>query len=269
MVAQGLGGGNFALRAVAAEIAGLLGQEGLLGDRADLIELALSKMLQDRSAELSGPAARALARLDNRDAIPTLQGMIMENNDLKGEAAVFALSRLGGPGIVDQMKLTLETATRLPRYRVIRVLCELRDRTGMELLREETMDIPALAPEAALILARDRDWEAMQFLRQRLTGRFDKTEKLLLNRGKAAAALIAGGDPVAMSVLQELLRSEDMPSVQTSVCDLIANLGDRRLLPITQSAIESMNPLVALAGCQAAVATADEDFRRRLRESQL
>ena len=59
LLARGLESGNRRVKAAATELS------GLLGDRSN--ESYLSQMLQDRSADYAAAAARALARLGNRD----------------------------------------------------------------------------------------------------------------------------------------------------------------------------------------------------------
>ena len=83
-----------------------------------------------------------------------------------------------------------------------------------------------------------------------------------------AAALIEGGDQSEVSVFQELLRSGN-EVVETLVCELIAKLGLRSLITITQPTIESRNPVASLSACRAAIALAHQDFRERLVESWL
>jgi len=53
-------------------------------------------------------------------------------------------------------------------------------------------------------------------------------------------------------------------AVEQDVCQRIAPLGMRTLLTILQPSIESSNPMVALAACQACAATGDSNFRERL-----
>ncbi len=261
LLASGLESGNRKARAKAAILSGLLGDHSNEG--------YLMTMLQDRVAELAKPAAWALSRLGNRDCIPTLLGMIVELSEEKGEGAIFALSRLDGPDVAEQMKLKYDTAVGEMRFRIAQVLYNIEDPMGRDVLANEFMTVPTLAERAALILAREGHPEAMQFLRSRLDRRFDEIEERLVFRAEAAAALIEGGDPVPIAVLQELLRFDRAP-VTVRVCELIAELGKRQLLPITQPAIENSTHEIALAACTAAIAIANpNDFREKLIQSRM
>ena len=119
--------------------------------------------------------------------------MITEINEKKNEAAVFALSRLGGEDIINQMKMLLDSSDGFARFRIIRVLNALGDPEGKKLLRTEILDIPALRIEAASLLAREGDVEAAEILRQRLKEPYDATEKTLLTRVELAMALYEAG----------------------------------------------------------------------------
>ena len=256
LLTDGLNSGNRRARAEAATLSGLF--------KDDTNEGILSRMIQDRSADLAAPAARALAMLDNRDCIPTLLRMVTELNPDKGDAAVFALSTLGGEDIAQQMKVKYSGAIGETRFRIAHVLYNIGDPMGRELLQNEFLQVPTLAPQAALILAKEGDWDAMRLLRDRLNRRFDPLEKILKSRADAAVAVIAGGDNAPIAVLQDLLRSEKA-IVRTYTCWKIVQLGNKQLLPITQPCIESSEDPVAMWACMTAVGLADPDgFRDRL-----
>jgi len=256
LLRRGLASGSRQIKAEAAVLS------GLLGDNSS--EDYLMAMLQDRSVERANPAARALARLGNRECIPSLLRMLTELNDAKGEAAIFALSHLNGPDVAEQMKVKYESSVGAMQFRIARVLYNMGDPLGRELLIEKYLAVPTLAEDAALILAREGHFESMDLLRARLDKLFDPTEPWQALRARATIALIAGGDPSPISVLQDLLRS-DNPRITVMVCNMIAALGKRQLLPITQPPIESPNHDIALAACRAAIAIANPDgFRERL-----
>jgi HEAT repeat protein len=126
---------------------------------------------------------------------------------------------------------------------------------------------PTLAPEAALILARDGNWDAVQYLTGRLKRRYDVKEDVMLYRARAAAALMASADPTAVSYIQELLRSDNL-IVKKQICILMADLGKRRLIEILQPTIESSDSELALQACSAALAIAKPEFRERYIEQQ-
>ena len=169
-------------------------------------------MFADRAIELSTPAARALARMGQREIISRLDSMVQEPSDVKGEAAVFALARLGGDDVRQEMLNLLSQTEGKVRLRVVMVLHALNDPTKTEELKRIFSDYPTLSPQIALVLAREGDWDATQFLRARLARREDPTDNNLIYRAEIAAALLASGDPTALTVFQDLLRSESMPA---------------------------------------------------------
>ncbi len=260
LLTRGIKSGNRRIKTKAAQLSGLLGDSSNEG--------FLKMMLNDRSEELAVPAARALARLGNRECIPALLKLLTGLNEKKGEAAVFALTRLGGPSVVEQMKHEYENVTGKIRFRIAKVLFNLDDPMGRELMKKEFMRVPTLAHEAAILLAREGDWDAMQYLRNRLEQRFDPVKEALSFRARAAAALIEGGDASNVAILQELLRS-DLIEIRLQVCELCAELGKKQLLTILQPPIESPQVEIAVEACTASIAIANpNDFRKRLNESR-
>lgn len=260
LLREGLESGNLTVRVKAAALCGLSGYR----DAVPLIKT----MLQDRFAELSAPAARALARLEEREVVPKLIEMLGESDERKFKAAIFSLARLGGDDIIEQMKLRLKQVTEPQvRYRIALILHALGDPMGSKLLAEVFDDVPTLAPEAALLLAKEGNWDATQFLRARMARRENPTDDNLLYRARNAAALFKGGDPSASVVFQELLRS-DNTKVKTLVLELIAEANDRKLLAIIQSSIENIDNGIALDACVATVSLALPEFRARLLETR-
>ncbi len=251
----GLESGNRIARARAAMLAGLSGYH----EATDL----LNGMLQDRAAELCAPAARALACLDNRATIPRLIQLVGDSNMIKSEAAMFALKRLGGEDVIEQLLARMSAAAPQERFRIAVVLHEMGVEDGRKELAAIFRDVPTLTPEAALILARDKDWDATQFLRARLARRENPTMENLLYRARNAASLFQGGDPSAMAVFQELLR-EDNKEVKYLICDLIIEINDRRLLSVLQPLLENVDNDVAIRACTATMSMAMPEFRQRL-----
>lgn len=252
---EGLASGNREVRATAASLAGFLKySEG---------EIELYKMLRDRRPDISVPAIRALAVMGRTDIAPTMVEMLTERDLERGEAAVFALKRIGGEQVAVDLKEMLKTSEGLTRFRVAEVLSEIGDAESRIVLRDELMEVPTLQVSAALVLAPKSDIKAMRILRERLLRRPDLVESELLLRTNMAAALIEGGDRTAVPILQDLLRT-DFPAVQVRVCRQVTKLGLRSLVTLVQPAIESEDRGVAVAACQAAVATAYPDYRDRL-----
>ncbi|HPO14615.1 MAG TPA: hypothetical protein PLI09_14325 [Candidatus Hydrogenedentes bacterium] len=271
LLREGLESGNRSIRTKSACLSGLV-------DYRDAIPI-LTSMLQDRAGELSGPAARALAYLGDREIIPRLIAMLGETNELKHNAAIFALVRLGGGDIIEQMKLRLKDADTQERYRIGIILHDLNDPMGAKLLKEILDTVPTLKPEVALVLARENDWDATQYLRGRLARREDPTEPNLLYRARNAASMLQSDDPSALTVFQQLLRvdkseikvdtnskvkpEEVVMRLKSLVFKLAIQMNDRKMLSIIQSSVENVDPQVALDACMASVALAFPDFRER------
>jgi HEAT repeat protein len=179
-------------------------------------------------------------------------------------AAAQALAILGGSDLVEQMKLKLKDADGAPRFRIMYVLFKLSDPMGRQLLIEDALKNPIQEVDAAILLAKSGDTTGQRWLREKYLARRPGTASAeLQKRATASAALIASGDPSAITQLQELLRSED-PLVQSKTCIEIGLLGKRSLLVITQASIESANLNVALQGVRAALAISNDEFRKRL-----
>lgn len=255
---RGLESGNRMYKGMAAELTGLLGAD----DYNDL----LLGMGADRFGMISAPALRALGRLGNEEAITLLLKTITEQNPAKGEAAVFSLSRLGGAVVVDRLHRILDDAKGEQRFRTIKTLYSLKDPLGEQLLREESLAYPTLELEAALVLTRNGDYQGKLILNQKLDSSYGDDTSTLMARAGMAAALVKGSDRRAVTVLQELLRIERKPEVTKEVCYIFAELGLHYLLGVTQPIIDSGNPEVALAACQAVVAMIYPDFRARFAE---
>ncbi len=258
VIRDGLRSGNLMLRAYAAQVAGVY--------KAQELESFLLEMIDDRSSELSAPAAMALAYMGNRDIIPSLLRMIEAHDELKGESAVIALSRLGGEDVVEQMKIMLKDAKGQAIFRMARVLFNLGDPLGKKMLLKEISQVPTHAFTAAIMAAPEGDYEATNYLREFLKRRQDPTPMNVTRRAAAACALIKGGDASGISILQELLHS-DKPENKKVVCQQIAVLGRRRLLPLVQSAMEDSDPDIALLGCQAVLSATKADYHQRLIDS--
>ena len=255
LIRQGLDSGNRNARVMAASLAGLANYQ-------DAVTL-LKVMFRDRAVQLSAPAARALARLGVRDIVPELFNMIFELHEDKGEAAKFALTKLADPGVVEQLKFRLLEAEGVSRFRLVTILFNIGDPVGLEELKDIYKNYPTLTPEVALLLATHGDWEATQYLRNRLARREDLTEANLSYRARNAQALLKGGDPSAMAVFQELLRSED-PVITNLVFKLMTELGEARMITLLQPSIENVDKEFAINACKAVISLALPEFRERL-----
>lgn len=254
-VQQGLESGNLRVRATSIQLAGLT--------RYTPAVPLLKKMLADRSADISAPAALALARLGERDIIPDLIRMLGDLNETKGKAAVRALILLDSEDVTEELVRRVDAAEGFERFRMILVLYHLNHPRGRALLVDVFRNQPTLKPEAALLLAREGNFEASQYLRERLTKREDPNDRNLIFRAKVAAALADTGDPVALAVFQELLRSESTPAKE-KVIDLCIDLGKRKLLTVLQPVVENVDTKLATRACVAVVALTNREFRERL-----
>jgi len=254
LLRSGLEHGNRSVRIQSAILSGLVGyRDGIP---------SLMNMLQDRSGEISGPSARALSYLGVREIVPKLLEMLISQNEEKSESAVYALVTLGGDDIREQLLQLLPRLEGMAKYRTIKALFYLKEPQGKSLLSQLYEEQVTLRPEIALILAKEQEWKAQQFLRARLTRRENPTDINLIYRAKAITALYQGGDPTVLPQYQELMR-EGSPVVRKEICYLIFKLGDKNLLKILPSSIESRDTEVAFEACRAAVGVTLPKYRER------
>ena len=260
----GLQRGNRAIQITAAVLSGLSGFLDAVPQ--------LNGMLDDRVDVLAVPAAYALARLGQRDIIPKLLEMLGSIDVEKGKAAVFALSRLGGDDVIEQVLYRAEAASGMERYYAALILYNLGDPEGRKQLKKLFKDQPTLRSDIALLLAKEDDWDATQYLRSRLDRSEDDTELNLLFRAENAASLLINDDPHGLATFQELLRQDSTRTpaldmrLKRTVCRLVTEVGKRNLLAIIQPTMEATNGMVALSACEAAVSLALPEFRERLTE---
>lgn len=254
LLRSGLEHGNRNVRIQATILSGLVGYR-------DGIPL-LMNMLQDRSGEISGPAARALAFLGAREIVPKLLEMLTSPNEEKSESAVFSLVLLGGDDIREQVKQLIPQLDGMAKYRAVKTIFYLKDPDGKTLLTQLYEEQITLRPEIALILAKSQDWNAQQFLRNRLTRRENPTDANFIYRAKAITALYQGGDPTVLPQYQELMR-EGSANVRKEICKLIFKVGDKNLLKILPSSIENREMEVAFEACRAAVGVTLPEYRER------
>lgn len=273
LVERGLLSGNRKHRIASAQLAGLLQLSSTVS--------TLRNMAADRSADLSAPAIRALGRLQDASSLPVIVSALAGLSEEKGEAAVDALAVLGGPETIDAVKRSMENARGLVWLRHARVLYLLGDPVGAQLLTQKGLTTPGLDREAAILLAKEGDWDAGEFLRKAMTERNDPNEENLIYKARAAAALVEAGYPPAVSELSRLLRlqesdvlalgpgaAQEKPKIVKSVrifaANRVSSLGFPNLMTILQPPIESIDNQTALAACEAANAIADSEFRERL-----
>lgn len=170
----------------------------------------------------------------------------------------------GDENIIDQLKFQLLEAEGMIRYRIVRILYNLGDPEGKIELKKIFENLPTLRPEVALLLAKEKDWDAAQYLRERLDRREDPTIPNLKYRAENAQALLASGDASAMAVFQELLRRQDESEVYQHVFVLMTELGNTHLITLLQPGVETIDRDFAFGACQTVIALADPQFRERL-----
>lgn len=257
LIRDGLASNNRNVRADTAVLAGLFQDQASGG--------ILMEMFNDRSAQYAAPAAVALARLDNREIIPGLFDMIGSISDEKNEAGVQALIILGGEDVIESAKYRLNETSGLERFRLVRVLFALGDEEGRKALIRIFNEELTITPEAALLLAADKYWEATQYLQERLKRREDDTPENLAYRARNAHAIVTSGDNSAVYVFQDLLRREDS-GIKEQVLDLMAKTGDRSMLKLIQTSIVNVDPQLSMDACNTALAIANPTYRERLQD---
>lgn len=257
LIRTGLEHGNRAIRIKASILSGLL-------EYRDGIP-SLMNMLQDRSGDISGPSARALAMLGVKDILPKLFEFLSSPNEEKAESAVYALVTLDGEDVKSQLKQLLPRFETMATFRAGKVLLYLRDRDGRTILSSLFEDKPTLRPEIALLLAKEQDWVSQQYLRERLNRRENPTDVNLIYRGRALSALYEGGDPTVLPMYQELFR-ESSANVKKEICKLIMKIRDKNLLKILPPVIESKESDVAFEASRAAVCVTLPEYVERYKK---
>jgi len=255
---EGLESGDRAILRIALTLAGLTGDPQHVRD--------LRRASEDRVAEIAAPAIIALARLDDRQSIPSFVSMLSDVNPERGIAAMQALKMLGGDETIALLKDRLDNAVRIERYRIIAVLYVLGDPMGEQLLKGLVEDVPTLRRRASIVLAGQGDYEARLRLTDLLSQRYDPDLDTLYCRAEMAGALMEGGDRKSIAVFQDVLRA-DQPLARQFALQVIAQLMKRNLMTIIRPAIDDESLRVNLRACQAAVAMADPSFAARLTKS--
>lgn len=255
LLARGLDHGLREVRARSAALVGLTNASSLL----PIVE----RQARDRVTELSVSAAKALVNMNQESVIPRLLELLMERGQEKGEAAVYGLSRLGNEATMSEVKRLNASATGAIQLRIAMILFANGEPEGREMLENIMNNVPTLADEATVLLARNGDWPAMQALNRRLDRRDNPTEENLTFRAKAAGALVQGGDTTGLTRMQDLLRLGEAP-VTERVCAVIAELGRPTMLDLLQPPLESATDKIAIDAATAAMSLADPQFRERL-----
>ena len=276
---EGFLSGNRAARAAAATLTGLTLNETFLPE--------LRTMLHDPTIEIFPAAAKAIGRMGERSGLPELYEAIRALRDAKAEAAVFALSRMGGDDVEAKMQDMLQTSKGMEWFRVLRVLFALGDSSAKEIMKSEALRQPAYQRVAGLLIANDGDWDGTLFLREHLDKALDSNLENLLYRAKVGATLYERGDGQAKLILQELInvkqtqiyargrtsdtayKRQTAKEIQVHALRLVGATGSRELLSLLEGPIMSADVEVAITACTAAIEIGNSEFGARLREARL
>ncbi len=276
---EGFRSGDRHARATAAMLTGLTNNATFLPE--------VRTMLHDSTIQLFPAAAKAIGRMNERSGLSELYEAMRALREAKGEAAVFALARMGGDEIHQKMLDMLEESVGVEWFRVLRVLYALDDERAKELMLEEALKQPAYQRTAGLLLAADKIWEGTLFLRKYLEKAEDPNLENLVYKGRVASTLFSAGDIQQKILLQELAniqhgqiyargqttneayKRQTAIAVQLNTLRLIADTGSPDLLSLLGGPIESNGPLVAVTACTAAMAIGNPEFGSRLREVRL
>ena len=269
----GLTSGNRGAKALAAALVGLT--------KANQFIVELRGLLRDPAVEVFPSAAVALGRLNDRTSLPVLFETIRIITNEKAEAAVTALSIMGGPDVIQKLQEMLPNAKGAEWFRIVRTLHALGDKNATHLLETEGMSQPGFQKDTALLLAGEGDPEALKFLRDFLNRPYDPDAENLIYRAAAALAIYSAGDISAKGKISDVLniqpndiyarsRTSDkqykeaaVSVVQSSVSQVLGKSMRRDLLPLLVSPLQSPDPSVAVLAARAIVSISNHDFAKR------
>lgn len=279
VIRAGFESGSRQAKASAARLTGLTNNKTYLPE--------VRTMLQDSTIEIFPAAAKAIGRMEVRSDLPELYDALMALTEAKGEAAVFALSQMGGEEVHQKMLDMLETTRGVEWFRVLRVLFALDDPRAKQIMKEVALLQPAYRREAGLRITASGDWDGKVFLREYLKKAEDPNMENLIYRARVATTLFMAGDLLAKSHLQRLVNTKPSEvyakgrtsdntykkraaiAVQLKTLSLIAGTGSRDLLTLLEGPVESAEAQVAIAACTAAMAIGNPEFGLRLRDIRL
>lgn len=214
VIERGLLSGKRPAKAMAATIAGLQDAQQFAG--------TIREMLKDTMQEIYPSAAMAAGRLKMTDGMEWLMRGFRARTPEKAEATVHALAIMGGPEVEAAIDSFLDDRIRQEWFRAVRVLNRIGNEKGKRLMHE-ALQSPAFRDEAALILAKDGDWDAQQELRKILDRPFDPYVDNLVLRAKNYGALLLGGDSAAKTELLNLMRIDPAAILLRENSELAAN----------------------------------------------
>ncbi len=274
---RGMDSGLRQIRGMAAFTAGLTGNAKYARD--------IARLLKDSTTYPS--AAISSARVGDRSGVELMIRGIRSLDDTKGMASVFALSTLGGEKVVQAMWNIVRTAHGEPWFRALSVLTALGDEEAIEMMSAEALKKREHFVKAAMLLTERGDWEAKTLLRKYIEEPFDGYLEDLMLRMKVLRVLIQTDDVPAKNRLASIMSYTDrgvmahgnqgvkfqkevtLLLVKALGCQTIGVIGNRNLMSTLAPLVENLNPVIALAACDAAIAIADPDYHARFLASAI
>lgn len=273
ILSEGFLHGNRDIRSLTAILAGLAKNDEHLKE--------IREMSDDPSVEVYPSAIRALARLGDRSSIPKMYDGLSALRQPKTEAAIYGLIQLGDAEIIQEVKNRLKTASTSEWFRLVRILYELEDEVGIEMMKEEALESFAHEKAAGLLLGEDDDWDGLIWIREYFDRQTDPDLANLLFRAELASALYGTAQAQAKIELQKLMRMTEtqvfakgynsdteykrsiLNAVHIRVCKILGTKGDKTMLSLLYTPMESQEVLVSLAACHAIAMTANPQYRER------
>ncbi len=277
VVLNGFNSGNRTAKAQAAMLAGLM--------KAPQFIPEVRKLLLDPSTEVYPPAAIAVGRLHDRESLPKLYEGIRVISEEKSRAAAFALAEIGGPDVIRQLQQMLPNARGMEWFRIVSVLRELGDAEARRLFETQTLGQPPFQRNAAIELAKEGNPEAIKFLRDFLVKQVDPDPNNLVYKAMVGLALYEQGDLQAKGIIADMLNTQASDvyirgqtannqakekaalTVQLGTCMVIGHSMRRDLLPLLMAPMQSVDPAVALAACDAIMQIANREYGKNGRQA--
>lgn len=265
--------GNRDTRLQTALLAGIHGTDDYLKE--------LRYMADDPHPEVNPVALRALSKLGDRWVVPYLYEGLSALKQAKNEAAIYGLIELGDESIIKELKLRLPLANSSEWFRIVRVLYALGDDKAEVMMREEALTTYAHEETAGILLGENDDWEGGVWIRSYLEKQKDPNYRNLMFQANLAAALYGTAQSQAKIVFQKMMRMEVsqvyakgntsnteykkviLAEIQEEVCRLLGEKGDKTMLSLVYTPMESKNSSLALAACEAIVMIANKPYRER------
>jgi HEAT repeat protein len=273
----GFTSGNRGAKSQAAELAGLTNAQQFI--------VEIRTLLRNPSIEIFPSAAIAVGRLNDRTSLPALFEAIRVITDEKAEAAVVALSLMGGPDVIQKLQDMVPSAKGTERFRIVRVLHALGDKNATHLLQTEGMSQPSFQRETALLLAKEGSPEAMKFLREFLVKPSDPDDTNLIYRAEVGLALYSAGDFQQKRVVADVLNVQPIDiyargktsdkqykeaavrKIQSEVSRMLGASMRRDLLSMLTAPLQSQDLSVAISAAQSIVAISNHEYGKRIIES--